>query len=104
MKKQVKEVRRRFLVASLSTAREPGNGAASFAEMQDSEAEVSNALIDSRMAFLQGCQQKHWQFNELRRAHYSTLMLLAHLGGPPKETAATSAISGTPLAPTAEHT
>ena len=44
------------------------------------EAEVSNELLDSRSNFLGFCQQQHWQFNELSRAHYTT-MLLARLGG-----------------------
>ena len=76
IKKQVRAVRKRFLVATLDTARwrDPRLAAAE-------EAEVSNELVDSRSNFLGFCQQQHWQFNELSRAHYTTMMLLARLGG-----------------------
>ena len=46
------------------------------------DAMPSNALVDKRSDFLGQCQRLHWQFNEVRRAHYSTMMLLALLGGP----------------------
>ena len=69
-------MRKRFLVATLDAARwrDPRLAAAE-------EAEVSNELLDSRYNFLGFCQQQHWQFNELSRAHYTTMMLLARLGG-----------------------
>ena len=40
--------------------------------------------VDSRMRFLEMCVARHWQWDELRRAHWSTMMLLASLGGAPK--------------------
>ena len=78
VRKRAKEVRKRFLVAKLNTA--PA------AERLD-PTDVSNAphrandLVDSRLSFLHTCISRHWQFDELRRAHYSTMMLLADLGG-----------------------
>jgi hypothetical protein len=42
-------------------------------------------LVDKRADFLTRCQDSHWQFNELRRAHFSTMMMLADLGGPPNK-------------------
>ena len=48
-------------------------------------AEISSDLVDKRMDFLRLCSDRHWQFNEVRRAHFSTMMLLADLGGPPVE-------------------
>jgi trimethylamine:corrinoid methyltransferase-like protein len=43
----------------------------------------SNPLIDARLHFLQSCITRHWQFDELRRAHYTTMMILAEIGGQP---------------------
>jgi len=40
-------------------------------------------IMSNREKFLTLCAEKHWQFNEARFAHYSTMMLLAHLGGTP---------------------
>lgn len=48
----------------------------------EADACMTNDLVDSRLSFLQKCIDRHWQFNELRRAHYSTMMLLAEIGGP----------------------
>ena len=39
--------------------------------------------VDTRMGFLNHSKHHHWQFNELRRAHWSTMMLLASVGGEP---------------------
>jgi hypothetical protein len=46
--------------------------------------EISHPLVDKRMDFLQLCIDRHWQFNELRRAHFATMMILANLGGEPQ--------------------
>ena len=82
MKKTARGVRKRFLVAQLCPP--PGrNGKPLPAQIQQSGSDVSNALVDSRMAFLKGCQDMHWQFDELKRAQYSTMMMLAILGGSP---------------------
>ena len=75
IKKQVRAVRKRFLVAQLNTERWRSTAPA------EPEVEVSNDLVDSRMSFLGQCQNQHWQFNELKRAHYTTMMVLARLGG-----------------------
>mmetsp|Transcript_30788 Transcript_30788/g.79976 ORF Transcript_30788/g.79976 Transcript_30788/m.79976 type:complete len:297 (+) Transcript_30788:2975-3865(+) len=42
---------------------------------------ISNEFVDTRSAFLEKCQMYHWQFDELRNAQHSTLMLLYHLHG-----------------------
>lgn len=42
---------------------------------------VSNEFVDTRSAFLEKCQMYHWQFDELRNAQHSTLMLLYYLHG-----------------------
>ena len=76
IKKQVRAVRKRFLVARLDTARWQQPAAQAEVEM-----ELSHELVDSRMSFLGQCQHQHWQFNTLNRAHYTTMMLLARLGG-----------------------
>jgi len=78
MKKTSRGIRRRFLVAELCPP--PGrNGKPLPTQIQQSGPELSNPILDSRMHFLKTCTDKHWQFNELRRAHYSTMMLLAEL-------------------------
>jgi len=77
MTKQVGSKRSRFLVALLNTSKQAD------IEMEASSPYVSNQLVDSRHLFLQGCLSKHWQYNELRRAHYTTMMILATLGGRP---------------------
>ena len=40
-------------------------------------------LVDDREHFHEMCVSRHWQSDELYRAHWSTMMLLAVLGGPP---------------------
>jgi hypothetical protein len=42
---------------------------------------ISNEFVDTRSAFLEKCQMYHWQFDELRNAQHSTLMLLYYLHG-----------------------
>ena len=42
---------------------------------------LSNEFVDTRSAFLEKCQMYHWQFDELRNAQHSTLMLLYYLHG-----------------------
>ena len=65
------KVRQRFLVAKLNAA--AGGGGVASPELK------RNDLVDSRLTFLQTCMGRHWQFNELRRAQYSTMMILAML-------------------------
>jgi len=73
MQRVMKDKRKRFLVAKLNP---------NMRSSDDGAAEVQNDLIDSRSVFLQRCMNRHWQFNELRRAQYATMMMLAELGGP----------------------
>ena len=44
----------------------------------------ASELLDSRTRFLELCQNRHWQFDELGRAQWATLMMLATLGGAPQ--------------------
>ena len=43
-------------------------------------AQISNDLVDSRALFLGRLQDNHLQCDQLHRAHYTTMMLLARLG------------------------
>ena len=54
---------------------------------------ISNEFVDTRAAFLEKCQMYHWQFDELRNAQHSTLMLLYHLHGMHKAARARQAAS-----------
>ena len=99
MKKQTKSVRKRFLIATLNQtdrrlmpppdapgriARTAHGGSSSEkARAEAVDFEISHPLVDKRMDFLQLCIDRHWQFNELRRAHFATMMILANLGGEP---------------------
>ena len=99
MKKQTKSVRKRFLIATLNQtdrrlmpppdapgriARTAHGGSSSEkARAEAVDFEISHPLVDKRMDFLQLCIDLHWQFNELRRAHFATMMILANLGGEP---------------------
>ena len=87
LKNKTKSMRKRFLVATLRPADSPGAGGAARGDAPAAQAEaadeISNDLVDKRMDFLRLCTDRHWQFNELRRAHYSTMMILAALGGSP---------------------
>ena len=49
------------------------------------EPPCANELVDSRMQFLDTSASRHWQFDELRRAQWSTMMLLAALSRPERE-------------------
>lgn len=63
-------------------------------EDASTELEISHSLVDKRMDFLQLCKDRHWQFNELRRAHFSTMMILACLGGEPQEMSISNPFQG----------
>jgi len=86
LKKKTHSMRKRFLVAKLTST--PGSGTHGAAAAADAAAvgwdyELSDGLVDKRMDFLELCKERHWQFNEVRRAHYSSMMVLAALGGCP---------------------
>ena len=68
-----------------ATASSAAASSAANAASADDEDEISNDLVDKRADFLRQCQRSHWQYNEIRRAHYSTMMMLAALGGPPNK-------------------
>ena len=84
---RLRAAERRGLRLSRSTGprvprpRAGGDGALGSDETQDPE--ISDDLVDKRGDFLFRCADSHWQFDELRRAHYSTMMIMAHLGGMP---------------------
>jgi hypothetical protein len=40
-------------------------------------------LVDDREHFLEMCMSRHWQCDELPRAQWTTMMMLAALGGQP---------------------
>ena len=66
-----------FLVASLATAGEPLN--------VPREKHIGpHELVDDRAHFLDLAITRHWQFDTLRRAQWSTMMILAALGGKPE--------------------
>ena len=107
---EVKKQRAHFLVATLNaadTSKKPvaagvaasstsaaADAGASTAAAEDKDADalhcescaeppLSNELVDARSSLLGAMRDRHWQWNELRRAHYSSLMMLAYLGRPP---------------------
>ena len=68
MKKQSKSFRKRFLGALNA----PADGAAA----QETEEELSACSTRDAIGH---CQTSHWQFDDLERAHYTTMMVLAML-------------------------
>jgi len=77
MKLEVSGAKWSFLVATLNANDEP--------ELTPREKHIgSHELLDSRMHLLELSQSRHWQYDELRRAHWSTMMLLAMIGGLPE--------------------
>ena len=77
VQREVRKQRAHFLVATLTPPERPAS-----ATEQDAPA-ISNHLVDSRLALLGAMRDHHWQWNERRRARFSTMMILAYLGGPP---------------------
>ena len=78
MKKEVTGAEYSFLVATLNAWAEPRPAVR--------EKHIGpNDLVDDRARFLETCVDRHWQFDTLPRAQYSTLMLLAILGGAPEQ-------------------
>ena len=101
LKKKTHAMRKRFLVARLQPdgggagggtrgVRRGARGAAASSssggggEGADEREETPyNELVDKRGDLLGLCQKRHWQFDELRRAHFSTMMMIAAIGGAP---------------------
>jgi len=50
---------------------------------KDEDPVISTDLTDSRQTFLGQCQMCHWQFNSLRHAKYSTMMILNQIHNKP---------------------
>ena len=53
------------------------------APKKDEDPVISTDLTDTRQSFLGQCQMCHWQFNSLRHAQYSTMMILQHIHNKP---------------------
>ncbi|OQS01531.1 histone acetyltransferase [Achlya hypogyna] len=51
----------------------------SFVENAADDLEFSCPFLDSRSVLLKNCEERHYQFDTLRRAKYSTMMLLYHM-------------------------
>jgi hypothetical protein len=51
-------------------------------DTSDPDPEVSNSMVDSRHTFLEMAQLRKYQYDSLRRAKHSSLMLLYHLNNP----------------------
>jgi len=77
MRREVTTSKYAFLVATLRKVSDPRS---SGREKQIG----AHELVDDRERFLEMCISRHWQFDELRRAQYSTMMMIAVLGGAPE--------------------
>lgn len=51
-------------------------------EEKDEEEKLESEFFDTRQAFLSLCQGNHFQFDSLRRAKHTTMMVLYHLNNP----------------------
>lgn len=54
-------------------------------DTKDHDPLIEQECIETRLHFLNFCQRNNYQFDELRRAKYTTMMLLAHLHNPRAE-------------------
>lgn len=52
------------------------------ADTNDEDENLQSEFFDSRLAFLNLCQGNHYQYDTLRRAKHSTMMILYHLHNP----------------------
>ena len=73
-------MRNHFIVVKLIEEKAKGSKKEEFT-IVDPVPLVTNEFVDTRSAFLEKCQMYHWQFDELRNAQHSTLMLLYYLHG-----------------------
>mmetsp|Transcript_30805 Transcript_30805/g.80137 ORF Transcript_30805/g.80137 Transcript_30805/m.80137 type:complete len:1263 (+) Transcript_30805:33-3821(+) len=74
---EMRSMRNHFIVVTLVELKKQFSRAV----IRDPVPLISNEFVDTRSAFLEKCQMYHWQFDELRNAQHSTLMLLYHLHG-----------------------
>jgi len=74
---EMRSMRNHFIVVTLIELKK----GQSRATIVDPVPLMSNEFVDTRSAFLEKCQMYHWQFDELRNAQHSTLMLLYYLHG-----------------------
>lgn len=51
-------------------------------DTSDPDPPMSNSFVNSRHTLLEMCQYRHYQFDSLRRAKHSSLMLIYHLQNP----------------------
>ena len=51
-------------------------------DTDDGDENLQSELFDSRITFLNLCQMNHYQYDTLRRAKHSTMMILYHLHNP----------------------
>eukprot|EP00606_Chrysophyceae_sp_TOSAG23-5_P000811 GSChrysophyteH2.ASY1.ANO1.1617.1 assembled CDS len=51
-------------------------------DTSDPDSNIASPFIDSRHTFLEMCQFRHYQFDSLRRAKHSSMMVLYHLHNP----------------------
>ena len=51
-------------------------------EKEEKEEKLESEFFDTRQAFLSLCQGNHFQFDSLRRAKHTTMMVLYHLNNP----------------------
>jgi E1A/CREB-binding protein len=52
------------------------------ADTRDKDEIVESEFFDTRQAFLSLCQGNHYQYDTLRRAKHSSMMVLYHLHNP----------------------
>ena len=74
---EMRSMRNHFIVVTLIELKKGQQRAT----IEDPVPLMSNEFVDTRSAFLEKCQMYHWQFDELRNAQHSTLMLLYYLHG-----------------------
>jgi len=65
-----------------SVLSQPGGQIVSFGDTVDEDEPQENEMFESRQQFLNYCQTNHFQFDELRRAKHTTMMVLFQLHNP----------------------